>query len=279
MNAVVRAVRALTADSVAALAEQIGALRAEERAAFDEAAQREAAAMRTDTFAEAERLQRQAREASWRAERAAARLPELEARHAAAIAKERTAIEARLIARHRSTYAEYCGVLRELARLQLALIETNHQARTGLGDLRASAVAPIVHFIGVARPDTVAAWIERHDRDLLREVTPRQPAKPKPAKPVAVAPAPKPGPGRMQHAVGLADEPPPVAPPPPAADDLSPLRPDHVRILVIRAGYPDSDGVASHGGRRFQMPREKALMAARNGAIEIIEDPTKGVEQ
>lgn len=58
-------------------------------------------------------------------------------------------------------------------------------------------------------------------------------------------------------------------------NDEEPLGPGEVRATVLRHGYNAPDGSSCHVGRRIRLPRDLALVAARNGAIEIIDDPTR----
>jgi hypothetical protein len=55
-------------------------------------------------------------------------------------------------------------------------------------------------------------------------------------------------------------------------DDLSVLGPGEVRAMVIRSGYCALDGGQSHSGRKVRVLKEHALIAAKNGAIEILDE-------
>lgn len=57
-------------------------------------------------------------------------------------------------------------------------------------------------------------------------------------------------------------------------DDLAPLAADEVRARVVRSGYPDKDGHASHRGRIIRVEKKIAARAAANGGIEILPDDT-----
>lgn len=57
-------------------------------------------------------------------------------------------------------------------------------------------------------------------------------------------------------------------------DDEGPLGDGEVRVTVLRSGFQAPDGL-SHAGRRIRLPRDRALQAARAGALEIVEDPAR----
>lgn len=88
-----------------------------------------------------------------------------------------------------------------------------------------------------------------------------------------------PGGSSLQHAVG-AETTYTISPLKPAGkihatkleDDMGSLAAGEIRAVVLQRGYVGPDGGQSHPGRKIRMPLEMAKLAARNGAIEILNE-------
>lgn len=248
---------------------EIARVRAEGLAATAEAERCQAESLTVDTIEAARELRDKAEEAQFRANRAAKRLPELEARRDAALARERAELEADYVGRNRRLYKQYREKLREFAKIQDEALAFYEEARATLGEGRAPVIVPCVRYDGIVRSDFVSLWIEHQDRAY-------DPKAPVPA-PVAAAPRPRqrlphePLPhGDVNRRVSLADVQPPKTAKPRPPDDNRTLEPGEIRCVVLREGY-EGPGGATVTGQRIVLPLAIATAAARNGAVEIVE--------
>jgi hypothetical protein len=286
--------RALGAEeSSAQLAEQIAALRAEQTAAVAEVARLEAQRLAAETFEQAQDFDRQASAARWRADRAGASLSELAPRLTAAKTREQAAALERHRTRRMTLYRRLREAIDSAAAIQAEAITADQAACAELGEgLIRSHLPPIV-YRGLLLPDCVQLWASEMDRTLTAPAPVRRPASSAlgttrsdlqhPVRlggGVPMAPT-APAPRRAQsvsatapRAVRLGDGDGPVPKAPSLPDQLGPLPDGHVRVHVIRGGYPDSDGHQSQQGRKLILPLRVAETAARNGALEIVEGGT-----
>jgi hypothetical protein len=58
----------------------------------------------------------------------------------------------------------------------------------------------------------------------------------------------------------------------PQANDVGPLLEGHIRVIALRSGYTDHQGIQHHAGHIFQLRREYAEASVLAGALEICEE-------
>jgi hypothetical protein len=269
-------------DDAAALAAELRAARTEGARALDEAERLEAARLTAATFAAAEDLERQAAAARWRADKAAAGLPDLEARLATVQAKERAEALERHRQRQRTVYGKLRVALLAAADAQMEAISADKDACRELGEHVARSHLPPVAFRGFLFPDLVGIWIVENDRQFAAQkpAQARKAAAPSAPKPRQYLPHEKRPHTDASRAVSLAlsDQAHPKKPRTP--DDLSPLENEQVRVRVSRSGYSPADDLPQcQYGQIIKMPRGAAQRAADAGAVEIIEEAALSTEK
>jgi len=266
--------RAIGAETVASLAEELRDVRAEERQVLAEADRLKALIPGADSFEAARELATQVAKCEWSATSASARALKLESRLAEARARE----QAEALERHRvrriALYRRLRAAIEDAAAMQAEAITADQEACRELGEqLVRRHFQPIV-FRGILLPDLVALWVSETDRVLDPKPATVPATAPRRTPPAAARPA-----SSLQHPIMAAaaggreltvgSSGPLHAPKVP--DDTAPLEPGEVRVRVLKAGYPGPDGKQSHMGRLIRLRREVAEVAAKNAAVLIIE--------
>jgi hypothetical protein len=256
-----------TSEAVAA-SEEIRRLEAEETAAAD--------------YPAAAAIDEQIRRLPWSIDRAAARLPGLEARLAAAKAEK----QRRARTRHKSASAALWSRLRraveEAARVQVEVINARDAAITELGEHLVNQNLPHLAFRGLILPDLVQLWVNEMERLFSAPINP------------GARPQPTPAPGPASKAVPGQSRPVTERPGRGVADrrraslrnscrrGLQRAADDHVpgpgRSTRCRFGQPSTDtAIVTPSGCRVLLelhhPRGNALRVFRDQAINALDQP------
>ena len=282
-GAAVKLITSTSSDELRAHAAEIRQRLATARAS---AAGRTRDAQQADSFEESATIQKEIDRLNWEISRDEIRLADVEQRLAETISHER----AEALRRHHAAVIAATAKLRKAvvaaATVQADVIRLRESAKQELGEHVVERAIPLTTYRGLLLPDLVAQW----EIELDRITAPRSPGRAPPpgieyyigqnshfanrAPPLP----PKPATGRVGANVRIdrygATAPVALEPstlPKRLPDDTGPLAAGHVRVRVLREGYPDAAGGYSATGRRIQLPRATAEAAAKNGAVELLE--------
>jgi hypothetical protein len=268
------------ADDIAELERALAEVRASGAAACSRIDELEALRQEATTYAESKASDAQLEEARWNQRHAAAELPKIEARLAAAKDAWRRSRVAYHQANLKSEWPRLQRAINEAVVAQEAVQAAYDEACRDIGGL-AQTYVPNPIYNGFLRRDFVAIWLQHNERlfagtmpkppELMRASAPLAPSPPRPASPSPPVIVRKPPVDSLQHPV-RADEVqhnPPQRPRRP--DDLLALQPGEVRARVLRPGYPDTSGQQCDGQQVIRLPEATAAAALKAGAIEIIE--------
>jgi hypothetical protein len=254
-------------DDVAALLQQIAALKtegAEASAAVDALKRDRALATSYDKAVELDgRIARQV----WTTEHLAAALPELELRLAAA----RAADQAAALARHKGILLD---LYPKLKRAIFAAVDLQHEAIAAreaackeLGEATVFRNLPTIAFAGFLLKDLVAIWQAENDRvfaDLARKPTPAaipapvRAALPPPAKPKTPVAEPKQ---------------PAARPPRVVRHDAFPTDGQQALVVFMRSGVELPDSTTARIGDEVALPVEQARALVLRGACDYVSAP------
>ena len=267
---------------VAELEAEIDRLRAEGAEATVAVERLTAARVDADSFDQAAQIDEEIRRAEWAADRAAGRLPALEAELAAAkFERQQDAL-----VRHRraiaALYPKLRAAVEAAAAVQVAARAAREAAELELGAALASEI-PHIGFRGLLLPDLVQLWIAENDRIWA---VPWQPPAP-PAKPARSSHR---APQRSEIAHRIAQPGGEPLPQKPVAMNLLPApqrepRALHAhpapapgsglrRVRLIRSGADFGDGDIARIGDVMAVPERQANALVKNGAADF-EDVVK----
>lgn len=271
MTVVRRALGGAAVDTVQELIGEVAKARRERADALAAAERLECERLVAESFEQAQELARQIERARWDAERADARLPELEQRLNAARAREQAAALEKHRMRRAAIYRRLRAAIVAAGEIQGEAIRADQEACAELGEGLVRGHLPPIAYRGFLMPDLIELWTADQDRMFAAPVqapkaqtttAPRVPSQPR---------------SSTQHAVrlGLNDSGGAIHAPP-VADDTAPLVEDELRCVVIRSGFQTPSGLPCRSGQKIRLPRLVATEAARHGAVEILQENHNG---
>lgn len=258
MKNIIKRLNGAAADAVAEAEAELARV----RAALDQAsadAQRLAEQWVSATSQlEAEKLDRQRREAERVAEREKKLIPGLEQ----AVAAARAERQREGLARWHKTIGGFApkliAALEHAARLQVEAIELRNQAVAELGESTVEHRIPIVAFRGICLPDLIAVWAH----DLQQQFDPPS-AKPAPA--IATPPKPK-----LKATAPMAHNGPAQRPPARALRADPAPGEGQAQIVLLRNGIDLGDGVQSITGEKINLPVEVCRNLVASGCADFV---------
>jgi hypothetical protein len=266
MLAVVRKLLPTKGDDVAALQEEIAALKrqgAQACAEIEEIEQQRALAPSYETALAGEA---RVKELRWNVAHVDAMLPGLEARLAQAMADRRQAA----LARHRAIGAQVYGQLRsalvEASRAQAFALRAREDAIKEVGEALVQMHLPAVAFMGLLTPELLQLYFDQMDRVFAPRPKPKAAAVPAPVRAALPAPA------KPKAPVAVAKEPAP-RPARVVRHDPFPDGQGQALVVFLRAGVEIGDGTVATIGDQVSLPAEQARTLAQRGVVDYVTAP------
>jgi hypothetical protein len=260
MLSVVKRLMTSKGDDVAALQEEIAALKrqgAQACAEIEEIEQRRALAPSYEAALAGEDRCKQLR---WQVDHCAALLPELEARLAAARAIDQAAA----LKRHRAIIGAFFPRLRaaliEAGRIQAEAIKARQTAAAEVGEHAVALNIPFLGYRGLVDDSLISAWCAEQERVWSQPA----PSRPRPVR--AALPAPT----KSKPPVAVAKE--------PATRPKRVVRHDfptegQALVVFLRGGVDLEDGSVAAIGDQIALPAEQARQLVLRGAADFVPAP------
>jgi hypothetical protein len=211
------------------------------------------------------KLERDIARAEVRIEKIDLAIPGIRKRLAFAQSKARDEAEVSLVAEHRVARLKYREALRAAGAARASLDDIDTRACAALGEGRARTTMPPAAYLGHLQAHFIEMWAEIDNR-----VFPTGAASPPRSSPPHVIPVPAMSTELKQGVrLGLLDGPRPA--PRPAIDDREPLADGEVRAVILRSGL-ELGNIQHRVGDRIRLSRTTAELAARAGALEILQE-------
>jgi hypothetical protein len=284
-------VATILGDDVARLTKKIQDMRFEGAKAVAEVARLETSKLQADSFDVVEETDRKIAKLRWTIARAADQLPKLEQELKSATDVVRAARLAELRRTHDAAFRECILKCAPAFEAYEALIGARARLESEgfAGELR--FLTPLPHLNGnlILSPELMQIAVDQQGRSDVRFAKYRFPTGARrvlwvhETSPAAlgqnngrVCLAPN-VPARAGKAEPKAYEPPQMAAHRPprkrVPDDVAPLAPDEVRVVVLHSGFsPADDAPQCATGQKIRMKRDDASLAALSGAIEILSE-------
>jgi hypothetical protein len=261
MLEVVRKLLQTKGDDVAALQEEIAALKRQGAQACAEIEEIEQQRALAPSYEAALAGEARAKELRWNVAHVDAVLPGLEARLAQAMADRREAA----LARHRAVGAQVYGQLRaalvEAGRVQALALRFREDAIKEVGEALVQMHLPPVAFIGLLTPELLQLYFDQMDRVFAPRPKPKPAAIPAPTRAALPAPRPKPKPAIAAPA---------PRPPRVIRRDTFPTTEGQALVTFLRGGVELGDGTTAAIGDQVSLPAAQARTLCERGVADYV---------